>query len=34
MTSIDTGQGDRAFMTSVNYDVTLVLSAVWLLLHN
>jgi hypothetical protein len=28
MTSIDTGQGDRAFMTSVNYDVTLVLSAV------
>lgn len=28
MTSIDTGQGDRAFMTSLNYNVTLVLSAV------
>jgi hypothetical protein len=28
MTSIDTGQGDRAFMTSINYNVTLVLSAV------
>jgi len=28
MTSIDTGQGDRAYMTSLNYNVTLVLSAV------
>jgi hypothetical protein len=28
MTSIDTGQGDRAYMTSLNYNVTIVLSSV------
>lgn len=28
MGSIDTGQGDRAYMTSLSYNITLVLSAV------
>lgn len=28
MTGIDTGQGDRAYMTSLSYNITLVLSAV------
>ena len=28
MTSIESGQGDRAFMSSLNYNITLVLSAV------